>query len=433
MTQNEIYGKKAHELIPAGAHTYSRTDEVFPENAPRVFSHTKGVYAWDVDGNKYLDFAMACRSVTIGYDYERISNAAIAQIHNGNTASKASKVEVDAAQTMVDLIPWVDMVKFAKNGSTVTSAATKLARAYTGRKYIVRCKEHSFFSYDDWFIGDTVMDGGIPKDIKDLTLQFNYNDIASVKNVFEKYKGQIACLIMEPVDDQEPTNNFLQEVGKLCKEYGVVYILDEMITGFRWDLQGACKYYGVEPDLVTYGKGMANGFSVAALGGKREIMDLGGLTPGKERVFLISTTHGAEMSSLGAFIETVKVYKELNVTDHIWAMGKKLCSGLRDLAKEYSLEDYFYITGAECSPNMVICGNDKKPSFEHRTVFCQEMLKAGILMPYIAIAYEHNDKEIDMALEAARKAMKVLSDSLNGNVNDFIIGNVIKPVFRKYN
>lgn len=433
MTQNEIYGKKAHELIPAGAHTYSRTDEVFPENAPRVFSHTKGVYAWDVDGNKYLDFAMACRSVTVGYDYERISNAAIEQIRKGNTASKASKVEVDAAQTMVDLIPWVDMVKFAKNGSTVTSAATKLARAYTGKKYIVRCKEHSFFSYDDWFIGDTVMDGGIPTDIKNLTLQFSYNNIQSVKDVFEKYKGQIACLIMEPVDDQEPTNNFLQEVGKLCKEYGVVYILDEMITGFRWDLQGACKYYGVEPDLVTYGKGMANGFSVAVLGGRREIMDLGGLTPGKERVFLISTTHGAEMSSLGAFIETVKVYKELNVTDHIWAMGKKLCSGLRDLAKEYRLEDYFYITGAECSPNMVICGKDKKPSFEHRTVFCQEMLKSGILMPYIAVAYEHNDKEIDMTLEAARKAMKVLSDSLNGNVQDYIIGNVIKPVFRKYN
>ncbi len=433
MTQNEIYGKKAHELIPAGAHTYSRTDEVFPENAPRVFQYTKGVYAWDVDGNKYLDYAMACRSVTVGYGYERISNAAIEQIKNGNTASKASKVEVDAAETLVDLIPWVDMVKFAKNGSTVTSAATKLARAYTGKKYIARCKEHSFFSYDDWFIGDTVMDGGIPGEIKNLTLQFSYNDIESVRRLFEEYKGQIACLIMEPVDDQEPQDGFLQNVGSLCKEYGVVYILDEMITGFRWDVQGACKYYGVEPDLVTYGKGMANGFSVTALGGKREIMDLGGLTPGKERVFLISTTHGAEMCGLGAFIETVKVYKEFNVTDHIWAMGRKLCAGLCDIAKEYSLEDYFYITGAECSPNMVICGKDKQPSFEYRTVFCQEMLKAGILMPYIAIAFEHNDEEIDMTLEAARKAMKVLADSLNGNVNDFIIGNVIKPVFRKYN
>lgn len=433
MSLNEEYGKKAHYYIPAGAHTYSRTDEVFPGNAPKVIAKSKGVYTWDVDGNKYIDYAMACRSVTIGYDYDRISNAAIAQIHNGNTASKASKIEVEAAETLCNLIPWVDMVKFAKNGSTVTSAATKLARAYTGKKYIARCAEHSFFSYDDWFIGDTVMDAGIPQEIQDLTLQFSFNNVDSVKKLFEQYKGEIAALIMEPCDSEEPTENFLQEVRKLCTEYGVVYILDEMITGFRWDIQGACKYYGVEPDLVTYGKGMANGFSVAALGGKREIMDMGGLTPGKERVFLISTTHGAEMSSLGAFVETVQVYKDLNVTDHIWKMGKKLINGLKDIAREYSLQDYFYIQGAECSPNFVVCDKDKQPSFEYRTVFCQEMLKSGILMPYIAIAYEHTDKEIDITLEAARKAMKTYSDALNGDVNQFIEGNIIKPVFRKYN
>ncbi|MDD6628170.1 MAG: glutamate-1-semialdehyde 2,1-aminomutase [Lachnospiraceae bacterium] len=433
MSMNEEYGKKAHYYIPAGAHTYSRTDEVFPGNAPKVIAKSKGVYTWDMDGNKYIDYAMACRSVTIGYDYDRISNAAIEQIHNGNTASKASKIEVEAAETLCNLIPWVDMVKFAKNGSTVTSAATKLARAYTGKKYIARCAEHSFFSYDDWFIGDTVMDAGIPQEIQDLTLQFSFNNVDSVKKLFEQYKGEIAALIMEPCDSEEPTEDFLQEVRKLCTEYGVVYILDEMITGFRWDIQGACKYYGVEPDLVTYGKGMANGFSVAALGGKREIMDMGGLTPGKERVFLISTTHGAEMSSLGAFVETVKVYKDLNVTEHIWKMGKRLVNGLKDIAREYSLQDYFYIQGAECSPNFVVCDKDKQPSFEYRTVFCQEMLKSGILMPYIAIAYEHTDKEIDVTLEVARKAMKTYSDALNGDVNQFIEGNIIKPVFRKYN
>ena len=406
---------------------------MFPENAPRVIEKSKGVYTWDVDGNKYIDYGMACRSVTVGYDYERISNAAIRQIHNGNTATKASKIEVEAAEAMCKLMPWVEMVKFAKNGSTVTSAATKLARAYTGKKYIARCREHDFFSYDDWFIGSTVVDAGIPEEIKGLTLQFSYNDIESVKKLFEQYKGEIAAVIMEPCEKEEPKDNFLQEVRKLCTEYGVVYILDEMITGFRWDIQGACKYYEVEPDLVTYGKGMANGFSVAALGGRRDIMDMGGLTPGKERVFLISTTHGAEMSSLGALVETIEVYKELNVTDHIWKMGKRIVKGLREIAKEYSLQEYFYIEGADCSPFFVICGKDKKPSFEYRTVFLQEMLKQGILMPYIAIAYEHTEREIDITLEAARKAMKVYSDSLNGDVKQFLIGNVIKPVFRKYN
>ena len=139
------------------------------------------------------------------------------------------------------------------------------------------------------------------------------------------------------------------------------------------------------------------------------------------------------MSSLGAFIETVQVYKDLNVTAHIWDMGKKLVKGLSDIAKEYSLQEYFYMQGAECSPNFVVCGKDKKPSFEYRTVFCQEMIKNGVLMPCIAVAYEHTEREIDITLEAAKKAMKVYSDALNGNVNQFIIGNVIKPVFRKYN
>lgn len=433
MSKNDEYGKKAHFLIPAGAHTYSRTDEVFPGNAPKVIERSKGVYTWDVDGNKYIDYGMACRSVTVGYDYDRISDAAIRQIHNGNTATKASKIEVEAAEAMCNLFPWVDMVKFAKNGSTVTSAATKLARAYTGKKYIARCKEHDFFSYDDWFIGSTVVNAGIPQEIQDLTLQFSFNNIESVKALFEQYKGEIAALIMEPCHSEEPKGNFLQEVKKLCTEYGVVYILDEMITGFRWDLQGACKYYDVEPDLVTFGKGMANGFSVAALGGKREIMERGGLIPGKERVFLISTTHGAEMSSLGALVETIKVYKELNVTNHIWEIGKKIVNGLNEIAKEYSMQDYFYTEGADCSPNFVVCGKDKKPSFEYRTVFCQEMIKEGVLMPYLGIAYEHTDKEVEMTLDAARKAMKVYSEALNGNVEQFISGNVIKPVFRKYN
>lgn len=433
MKQNDKYGKTAHRLIPAGAHTYSRTDEVFPGNAPRIIEKSKGVYTWDVDGNQYIDYGMACRSVTVGYDYDRISAAAIRQIHNGNTATKATKIEIEAAEKMCELFPWVEMVKFAKNGSTVTTAAVKLARAYTGRKYVARCREHAFFSYDDWFIGSTVMNAGVPQEIQDLTIQFSFNDMESVQKIFKQYKGEIAALIMEPCDTEEPTDRFLQKVRELCTEYGVVYILDEMITGFRWDIQGACKYYGVEPDLVTFGKGMANGFSVAALGGKRDIMDLGGLTPGKERVFLISTTHGAEMSSLGALVETIEVYRELGVTDHIWEMGRRLVRGLREIAHANGLEDYIYTEGADCSPNLVVCNRDREPSFPYRTIFLQEMIRSGILMPYIAIAYEHTEKEIDQTLEAADHAMKILARALEEGAEHFLEGNVIRPVFRKYN
>lgn len=430
---NERYREKAHRYIPSGAHTYSRTDEVFPANAPAVISHSSGVYTWDVEENKYLDYAMACRSVTIGYGNERICNAAIEQILNGNTASKASKIEVDAAEMMCNLIPWVEMVKFAKNGSTVTSAAVKLSRAYTGKKYVARCYDHSFFSYDDWFIGDTVVSRGIPQEISDLTLHFKYNDIASLESLFREYNSQIACVILEPSENEKPKEGFLQSVRKLCDDYSALLIMDEMITGFRWDMLGACNYYGVIPDLVTYGKGMANGFSVAALGGKREIMELGGNTPGEERVFLISTTHGAEMSGLGAFCETMKIYQEEDVIGHMWKKGEILCTGLEDIAKEYGISDHFYITGEHCSPTFWVCGKDGKPSSYYRTVFCQEMIKHKIIMPYISIAYSHKDLEIEYTLESARKALAVLRDSLCGNVKDYIIGEPIKSVFRRVN
>lgn len=433
MTKNEEYEKKAHHYIPAGAHTYSRTDEVFPANAPKIIERGKGGYAWDVDGNQYLDFAMACRSVTVGYHYERISNAAIEQILKGNTASKASKIEVEAAEMICNLIPWVDMVKFAKNGSTVTTAAIKLARAYTGKKYVVRCRQHSFFSYDDWFIGDTVMASGVPKEYAGLTLDFDYNNVNSVKSLFEQYKGEVAALIMEPAENEEPKDHFLLKVKELCKEYGVVYILDEMITGFRWDTLGACNYYHVEPDLVTYGKGIANGFSVAALGGKREIMELGGLEHKQERVFLISTTHGAEMSSLGALVETLKVYEELHVTDRMWKLGGMLTEGLNSLAKELGIANYFYTNGAACSPNFVTNNAKGEASLALRTLFCQELMSEGIMMPYIAICYEHSESDIERVLEASRRALKKYSLALEDGPEKYLQGREIKPVFRKYN
>ncbi len=175
MGANQDYQKKAHQYIPAGAHTYSRADDSYPLNAPPVLARGAGANVWDMEGNQFLDFGMALRAVTVGYDFERISQAAIAQIHNGNNLTRASQIEIEAAETICNLIPWVEMVKFAKNGSNVTTAALKLARAYTGKRYIAKCAQHPFFSFDDWFIGKTVMDRGAPPEHTSLTLDFNYN------------------------------------------------------------------------------------------------------------------------------------------------------------------------------------------------------------------------------------------------------------------
>ena len=430
---NLVYQEKAHRYIPAGAHTYSRADDSYPTNAPPILERGEGCYVWDVEKNKYLDFGLALRAVTVGYNFERISNAAIAQILKGNNLTRASKIEVEAAEALCDLIPWVEMVKFAKNGSTVTSAALKLARAYTGRKYIAKCAQHPFFSYDDWFIGDTVINSGVPEEHRKLTLNFDYNEIGSLEKLFQQFPKEIAAVILEPATSVEPTDGFLHKARDLCRKNGTVFVLDEMITGFRWHLQGACMYYGIEPDLVTYGKGMANGFSVAALGGKRELMELGGLFHDRERVFLISTTHGAEMSGLGAFVETVNVYKELDVVSRIWNAGRKLMEGMNQIASELGIGEHFRFFGAPCSPHFTTKDGDGDESLQFRTLFLQEMVKNQVLIPWVALCYMHAASDIDRALEAGRNSLKVYRHALNEGLDKFLVGRPIKPVFRKYN
>lgn len=433
MGANHTYQLKAHKYIPAGAHTYSRADDSYPLNAPPILSRGSGAYVWDMDDNRLLDFGMALRAVTVGYDFDRISKAAIAQIHNGNNLTRASQIEVEAAETICNLIPWVEMVKFAKNGSNVTTAALKLARAFTGKRFIAKCAQHPFFSFDDWFIGKTAMDRGVPAEHTSLTLDFDYNNLDSLAALFARYPGDIAAVILEPATTDEPVDNFLQKAKGLCRDNGALLILDEMITGFRWHLQGACRYYDVEPDLVTYGKGMANGFSVAAIGGRREIMDLGGINNSEERVFLLSTTHGAEMCGLGAFVETVNVYQELDVVGKIWASGKALIDGMNGIAHELGIADQFSLVGVPCSPNFLTRDSNGDISLAFRTLFVQEMVKNGVLMPWVALSYSHGEAEISLALEAARKSLEVYRNALTDGVDRYLVGRPIKSVFRKFN
>jgi len=428
------YSERLNNVIPGGAHTYSRGDDQYPENAPHLFEKGSGAYLYTPEGKKYLDYGMALRAVTLGYAENSVADAAIKQIYNGNNLTRPSLIELEAAELMTKLFPSVEMVKFAKNGSTVTTAALKVARAYTGRNYIARCTQHPFFSYDDWFIGDTTLTRGIPKEHVVFTLNFNYNDIHSLQTLFEEYPNQIAGVILEPATSAHPENKFLHQVKDLCKKNGTVFILDEMITGFRWHLSGAQVYYDIEPDLCTFGKGMANGFSVSALGGKREIMSVGGIKEeGSERVFLISTTHGAEMCGLGAFIETINFYKAHNVIEHLWTYGKKLIDGMNSLAREAGVENYIEAVGIPCSPNYSTKDKNGEISLGLRTLFSQEMINNGVLMPWIALSYAHGDTELQQTLEAVKKSLSVYSKGIDDGYEKYLKGSVIKPVFRKFN
>ena len=427
------YSKRLNLVIPGGAHTYSRGDDQYPENAPQILLKGEGAYVWDTKGNKFLDYGMALRSVTLGYSYAPVAKAAYEQILNGNNLTRASLIELEAAELLTNLIG-TDMVKFAKNGSSVTSAALKLARAYTGKKYIAICAQHPFFSFDDWFIGSTPITKGIPEEVSSLTLKFNYNDIDSLKDIFAKYPRQVAAVMLEPATTVGPENNFLHQVKDLCEQNGSVFILDEMITGFRWDLQGAQKYFDIKPDLCTFGKGMANGFSVAALAGKKEIMNLGSIkNEGEERVFLISTTHGAEMCGLGAFVKTIEVYKQLDVIRHLWTYGTKLIEGINAISRSYGIYEYFYAEGYPCSPNYITKNKSGEMSLALRTLFSQEMIKNNVLIPWISLSYSHDEKELEITLEAVEKALKIYAIALEEGTEKYLKGAVIRPVFRKYN
>jgi len=430
----EEYSQKLHKVIPGGAHTYSRGDDQFPANAPSILERGEGAYVFSPEGNKYLDYGMGLRSVNIGYGNKEIADACYEEILKGNNLTRASLTELKAAELLCELIPSVDMVKFAKHGSAVTTAAVKLARAYTGKKMVAVPVEHPFFSYDDWFIGSTPLTMGTIQEVSQFTLKFNYNNIESLKALFEKHPNQIAAVMLEAATTVKPTVKFLHEVQALCKNNGAIFIIDEMITGFRWHLQGAQTYYGIEPDLCTFGKAMANGFAVAALAGKREIMQIGGiLEEGAERIFLTSTTHGAEMSALGAFIKTMEILKRDQVVEHFWNYGTKLIDGINNISKDLGIRDQFYVEGYPCSPNYIAKDKDSNVSLAMRTLFAQEMLEKQVMMPYIAVSYSHQETELDMTLSAAKHALTIYQKALEKGLEGYLKSPIIKPVFRKYN
>lgn len=428
------YQERLLKAIPGGAHTYSRGYDQYPANAPQILTHGKGAYIFDPDGNKYLDYGMALRAVNLGYAEDEIDAAAIAQIKNGNNLTRPSMIELEAAELLVDLIDSVDMVKFTKNGSTAVSAAVKLSRAFTGRELVARCAEHPFFSYDDWFIGSTPLTRGIPQETIEKTKMFKYNDIASLEALIDKHPGKFACVVLEPAATEEPQNGFLQKVQELCRVNGIVFVLDEMITGFRWHMKGAQHMYGVIPDLCTFGKAMANGFAVACIAGKREIMELGSIEfEGRERVFLLSTTHGAEMCGLGAFVATVKFMQQHNVVEHLWDYGRKLTAMMQRKAEEHGVGQNFKVGGIACSPYYLTLDSSGANSLGLRTLFSQEMIRNGVLMPWIALSYRHGETELAATERALDAAFSVYRKALDEGVEKYLVGPAIKPVFRKHN
>jgi glutamate-1-semialdehyde 2,1-aminomutase len=434
-TKSDEYRRVIHHLIPGGAHTYSKGDDQFPVLSPAAITHGKGAYCWDPDGNRYLDTLMGLTAVSLGHAYEPVLRRVREELEKGSNFSRPSVIEREMAERFLSLIPQHDMIKFAKNGSVVTTAAVKLARAFTGRTLIARPAEHPFYSYDDWFIGSTACDFGIPREVKDMTVMYRQDSIEDLERLFNEFPGQIACVISEPEKWLPLADDHYEKSIALAHRHGALWIMDEMITGFKTDYPGSIKKFNADPDMATWGKGIANGFSFCALTGKKEIMELGGIDrEGKPKLFLVSTTHGGETHSIAAGLATMDVFENEPVVEHNHAIGDYYMRGVTEILKAKNLEAYFELTGFNWSVGLVVRNAQGQADFKLRTLFMQEMIRRGILFQGIlSPCYSHTTADIDWMLEAFSESCDVFTQALDKGVEHYLAGPEIKPVFRKYN
>ena len=423
---------RANDLIPGGAHTYAKGDDQYPQDLCPVITRGQGANVWDVDGNRYVEFGAGCRSVTLGHGYRPVCDAAYRAMLGGTNFARPARIEAEAAEAFLKCVPFADMVKFGKNGSDATTAAFKLSRAVTGRDAIALCGDHPFFSVDDWFIGTTAMDGGITAQTKSNTLTFRYNDLANLEQLFLEHPGRIACVMLEAERDEKPKPGYLQGVKDLCRKHGALFIIDETIAGFRLALGGGQQLHEIEPDLSTWGKAIANGFSVSALAGRRSLMERGGLRDsGFDRVFLMSLTHGAETSCLAALIATIDAYKSRDVIGRMKQVGEQIRDGFNAITESRGIRDYLYADGHPSNLVYVTKDADHAKSQAFRTLFLQEIVKRGIIAPSLVVSEAFTSNDIEHALWAFEEAADVYAKALETGVEKFLVGRSVKPVFRK--
>ncbi|SHL14342.1 spore coat polysaccharide biosynthesis protein SpsF [Desulfatibacillum alkenivorans DSM 16219] len=424
LDKSEAMLEQAKKLIPSASQTFSKCPTQFVRGAAPVFLQKgKGSHVWDVDGNEFIDFPMALGPIILGHNYPEVTEAATAQAREGIAFSLPHPLEVEVAQMLTEIIPCAEMVRFGKNGSDVTAGAVRAARAYTNRDMIAFCGYHG---WQDWYIGTTTRNRGVPETTAALSKGFAYNDLDSLKSLFEKFPGKIAAVIMEPVGVVRPYEGYLQDVKNLAHENGALLIFDEVITGFRLALGGAQEYFGVTPDLACVGKAMANGFPISAVVGRRPVMEL------FDEIFF-SFTFGGEAVSLAAAKATIEVIRSKNIFPHLWELGGILMDGATVLAREFGLEDHINCIGYEPRSLMTFKEKSGEESLLLKSLFQQECLKRGVLFSGGQnMCFSHTHADIEHTLRAYRAAMEILAKAIDKNdVEERLEGKPVEPVFRK--
>jgi len=422
--KSNILYERSLKSIPLASQTFSKSALNYPLGAsPLFFEKGHGAYVWDYDGNKYIDYVLGLFPIILGYCDPDVDEAIRCQIDNGIIFSMPSDLEVQLAEKLIKLIPCAEMVRFGKNGSDATSAAIRLARAYTGRDKIAVCGYHG---WHDWYIGTTTRSLGVPKSVKDLSSKFIFNDLDSLESLLKSDTTSFAAVILEPTGAYEPKNNFLEGVRDLCDRYGVVLIFDEIVTGFRVDMGGAQKKYGVTPDLSSFGKAMANGMPISAIVGKNEIMKL------MNDIFF-SGTFGGETLSLAAALATINKLESINAPEVFNRVGKTISNTVQNIIIECELDEVLSITGANWWPRIAVKSNGSSSQIVVNTLLRQEMIEQGIFMGNaFNISIAHDDENImKETLFGIRKSFESLSDHLKiNNPSSKLRGELVKPVFQ---
>lgn len=414
---------RALKTIPLGSQTFSKSITQYPVGiSPHFIRRGKGSHVWDVDGNEYIDFVNALAAITLGYNDPDVTNAVKAQLEEGTIFSLPHEIEFKVAEKIVEMVPSAEMVRFGKNGSDVTAGAIRLARAYTKRDHVAVCGYHG---WQDWYIGSTARNLGVPKSTRDLTHVFTYNDIDSLNKIFKEYPDQVAAVIMEPMNTTEPLDGFLEKVKELTHKNGAVFILDEIITGFRYSNGGAQEYFGVVPDLATFGKGLANGYPVSAIAGRADIMKLMG-------DIFFSFTFGGETLSLAAALATMTKLQREPVIKTLWTQGRKIVDGTKALIEKHALGNILSTGGKACWSFLIFKDTDIYSQWELKTLFLQEVFARGILtIGSHNMTYAHSDSDISRLLEVYDEVFAMIKEILTKrNLNELLQTEPLVPLFK---
>jgi len=420
LTESQRLYARAVGLIPKVTQTLAKGPGQFSKGvSPIYLRRGRGCRVWDVDGNEFVDLNLGVGPLSLGYCYDRVDEAIRAQLADGITFSLMHPLEVEVAELIRDVIPGAEAVRFSKTGADVTSAAVRLARAFTGREGVLCCGYHG---WHDWYVSVTDRDAGIPRANRDLVYTFPYDDLEHFAASLDE---TVAAVILEPVVFQAPQDGFLAAMANLCRQNGTLLIFDEMWTGFRMALGGAPEFFGVTPDLACYSKAVANGMPLAVLAGRRDVMDLL-----EEQVFFY-TTFGGEALSLAAAAATVAEMRERDVIGHLARQGARFRDGYNAICDELGL-GWTRCVGYPWR-SLVTFATEAGDPLVVKALLQQEMIARGVLWGgFHNVCFTHDDRALDQVLTAYRSALPAVAAAVAaGDPAAALRGEPLEPVFRK--